>query len=179
MDNGRNRVEKLTISSGKLLVIDQFMLANQQLRAALSKADKSSDQLISRYGGSVIELRAGDYQVLRDPRAALLLVFPYEANEASDEDPLALYEAYQADLEDLTEVYIDTRCLVFSDSSLLENTEVMDEYKRLRTEQSEKEARDYLRSHGASVRYGFKQLGDSLSVKVFSGDETVIALCGS
>lgn len=170
-------LERLKVSSGLLLIIDQFMLANRQLLSALPKvAEGDGDdwvrsnvaairEAVERYGGVILEASAGEWEVLRDPAESLFIVARVNGGEESE-----LSQARQAALDARgnmaakNRVFIDTRCAVFVDANILASSQVLADYLELRQAGNDKAARDRIREFGAAVRYGFNRNGDELGV---------------
>lgn len=154
-------MENLEISSGKLLIIDQFMLANEQF---IKPIVGSSEHILSqalKFGGELEELKPGQYFVLRDPARKMILL-TQDKNE-----PDELFEKALGQLEKINpekKVFVDTRCLVFCDANIVNNSDLIEKYSSLRKKGKEKPARDLLRQSGAAVRYGFNSHGDELAV---------------
>jgi hypothetical protein len=175
-----NSSEQLAISSGKLLVIDQFMLANKQLIEQLESDSIKTDELLGNYGGCLLDLTDGDYYLLRDPRIATITIVSQKHLDHLD---LGISEVEPTDFlverEEISvkgRVFVDTRCIVFADHSLLENSDVISEYCQKREKEDDKKARDFLRQKGAAVRYGFNRYGDELAVGTASIDGHEIVL---
>ncbi|MCC6221333.1 MAG: hypothetical protein IT291_08855 [Deltaproteobacteria bacterium] len=175
-----NTGDELRVSSGYVVLIDQFMLGNSQfatpalslLRSERSVRDISLDfkDLVERYGGCLIELSPGLYRIFRDPEKMLMVMYSKFQGEAPglDEsfDELRIEEMAQSKrgVRTLGRVFVDTRCLVFVDVDLIRDEELLARYKLLRDGRRDKDARDFLRARGAVVRYGFQRLGDELGV---------------
>lgn len=177
--SGNDR-ERLVVSSGQVVVIDQFMLSNPQFLSRFSPAEDSSGKALSdqdlleaieNFGGCSFSLPIGSYRVYRDPMRFVMALYLEESiggNGGGEEEQIRtclenLPNASQV-VKNLGQVFIDTRCLVFSDLALLKNQSVLERYGQLRRERRDKEARDYLREQGAAVRYGFQRFGDVLGV---------------
>jgi len=170
------QLEHLKLLSGGLLIIDQFMLGNTQFLSLLPPSNgKDSSEWVRenmealkaaahRYGGALIEVEAGDWSVLRDPGEALFICA--RADESDPELALTREEVLESrgNASPGTRVFIDTRCVVFVDASILFNREFLNEYQQLRESRQDKVARDSLRTQGAAVRYGFNREGDELGV---------------
>ena len=164
--------EKLSISSGHVLIIDQFMLGNAQYLRAVEDSVEGGMEFVQaatehskRYGGAVLPLAKGEYQVLRDPLESIMVIVPQESSAAKNLDVSEVVSQRDA-LAPESFVFVDTRCVVFIDVEILERSQVVEEYKVLRRNGDEKRARDMLREHGAAVRYGFKRQGDELGVTI-------------
>ena len=172
--------ERLKVSSGFILVIDQFMLANAQFLALLPERGEGQSaadwvgpnkakiaQAVSRYGGVLLPLENSDWGVERDPGECVFVI-----SRLTEVDSAAAHQA--ADLNVVLEargnaspigqLFIDTRCVVFADAGVLFDLAVLDRYTELRKAGQDKGARDFIREHGAAVRYGFNRNGDELGV---------------
>lgn len=177
--------ERLPIESGVLLLIDQFMLSNPQFISAaedagedLAHPDASKLQkAVASFGGWVASLENGSYTVHRDPKRKIMAVCsegsgPPEApprsrgeehQEEEDEARALFFEnIIQQRPEDGDRVCVDTRCLAFVDAAILAKKDVLEKFRELRLKGREKDARDFLREHGATVRYSFERESDVL-----------------
>jgi len=187
-------VERLRVSTGTVVIIDQFMLANEQFLSALSACSAADGdgadlavnepllrQSVENYGGAVVKLPVGTVYVCRDPQARIMLLFPVQ--DAQD-----IHRGYAAETIDISsglekgtapqpiaKVFVDTRCLVFADWGLLADGHSVAEYADLRRRGEDKRARDILREKGAAIRYGFNRYGDELGVfeVKFEGENSV------
>ncbi len=175
----RPQFEHLHLPSGKLAVIDQYMLGNQQFLSELRSGSSNStltpekiDIAIGKFGGSTIQLEPGHWVVYRDPIEFLLLVSPRIGDAYSI--PFAWTDAFSREQifgprlkeEAVGKVFVDTRCIVFLDCNLLSNADVLNNYGAMRRSGDDKSARDLLRENGAAVRYGFNRDGDELGLFV-------------
>ena len=163
--------EKLVITSGYLVAIDQFMLSNPQFLGRLGKED-DFERLISAvraYGGYCDTIATGEYRVHRDPYQTVIVIAPLA--DSNFDTIIARHD----EMSPTGRVFIDTRCVVFVDSSLLFNQELLSQYSELRMQGSDKQARDLLRDHGGAVRYGFATHGDDLGVYQIQ-NENILAL---
>ena len=173
--SGERGGERLSITSGTLVVIDQFMLANEQLYTARSEEEKAGasakDALlraVHRYGGAVLELAPDTYQVLRDAEQSSIALVP-TADESAASDVSAFLKGLTTDSgaeKAATHVFIDTRCVVFIDAALLSGSDFVSRYTELRRAGNDKAARDFVREQGGAVRYGFNKYGDELGAFV-------------
>ncbi len=150
--------EKLIITSGLVVIIDQFMLANSQFLDLFEET--KLEEIVGKYGGHTYELEIGDYRVYRDPIELVMAVLPHNIDNTVIDDIIS--EKVSATLSG--RVFVDTRCLAFVDKDVILNKELMASFKELRLRNEEKLARDLLREHGAAIRYGFNQNGDELGV---------------
>lgn len=163
MDKPKSQ-EKLIVSTGSVLCIDQFMLANKQCLNALESGDDLAE-VVSRYGGVVFSFPNGEYQVFRDSKLQVVAIAQEATVPCNDEDGLgAVIESFGPSAHSESTVRIDTRCLVISDSSIFSDSKLLTKFGELRRDDKEKEARDLLREHGAAVRYGFNKWGDELAL---------------
>ena len=164
-------MENLVISSGKVLIIDQFMLGNEEFWKPIHDSENTDSQL-KKYGGQIESLPSGTYQVLRDPiRKMMILALEVTEPEELFENVLEKLEKVEPEKT----VFIDTRCVVFCDAELLKDQDLIKEYSDLRKSGKDKPARDLLRSKGAAVRYGFNSHGDELAVAKLE-EPNVVAL---
>lgn len=159
-------LERLVISSGACIVIDQYMLGNKQFLDKIDLIQGESEQdmkelsaCIADFGGHFGDLENGDFKVFRDPYEKLMLLLPFE-NDSEIDRFLTSDEEYDM----LAEIAVDTRCLVFADVAILKNKNLLSEYSKLRASGEEKAARDLLRENGASVRYGFSARTETLGL---------------
>jgi len=158
-----NERERISVESGFLVLIDQFMLANPQfierLVAVIDSEPQVKDQIIQDFGGVVVEVEPGTYRIERNPYAPSIVVHP---------------EQDRPDLETLKdtatagkgEVFVDTRCLAMVDRELLDDSSLLEKYQQLWFSGQEKACRDLIRDNGGAVRYGFQRYGDELVVFV-------------
>lgn len=156
-----NQRERISIESGELVLIDQFMLANpqfnEQLLNMIDDDPSTKDDLIKEYGGTVVDLAPGTYRIERDPYSLTIVIHP---------------EGEKPEMETLSEdaskarghVFIDTRCLAMIDKELLDDSSLLDKYNQLWFSGQDKACRDLLRDNGGAVRYGFQRFGDELGV---------------
>lgn len=189
--------EHFEITSGYLMVIDQFMLGNKQFLVRIGRfrrelespevIDNKLKPVMEMFGATILKLEPGRYGVYRNPVESTMVVSQNMLlTKTSDND---VYKDKQEDLEsyidslDLSKqervaigrVFVDTRCLVFADVKLLEKASLLDGYRKMRSSGQEKKARDLLRENGAAVRYGFNRYGDELGIFELES-EKVIAL---
>lgn len=180
-----NSRERLKVSSGLALIIDQFMLANNQFLGKISQLQgiEQEDQLryaTRMFGGCIIRLEKGTYYVYRDPQQNLIVLTPAEgAGEESEEEQGSFDFGpvinAKGNLVPQYHVFVDTRCLVFIDAAKLFDQELIETYRQYRLSNSDKQGRDLLREHGAAVRYGFNRYGDELGVFELP-EENIVAL---
>jgi hypothetical protein len=165
-----NQRERISIESGDLVLIDQFMLANGQfiekMAAVLDEAADVKNQVIREYGGKVISVARGTYRIERDPFAYTIVVHP-------EGDSFGSAEAVKEATELLGEVNIDTRCLAMLDRELLDDNSLLERYQQLWFSGQDKTARDLLRDNGGAVRYGFRRDGDELGVYQVPGEDVI------
>lgn len=183
-------LETFEVSSGKILIIDQFMLGNDQF---LTKLGKPSDfdknkEAAEMYGGFVLEVPPGEFFVFRDPLKSMMLVCAesdvsgiVSKNDDGrfDIEEELLDEKFDQVLGSLgnsspdARIFVDARCLVFVDAQILHNETLMSEYKTIRKRGDEKKARDFLRRNSAAIRYGFNKYGDELGLFKLSKGATI------
>ncbi len=167
-----NQRERIAIESGHLVLIDQFMLANPQfidrLAEIIDEDPEVKDELIRKYGGTVVELNVGTYKIKRDPYAYTIVIH-------QDEIPESKEELREMASEQQGCTYIDTRCLAMIDRELLDDTALLEKYQQLWFGGHEKACRDLIRDNGGAVRYGFRRFGDELGVYTIP-DEDVVCL---
>jgi len=165
-----NQRERISIESGDLVLIDQFMLANGQfiekMASVLDEAADVKNQVIREYGGKVISVTRGTYRIERDPFAYTIVVHP-------EGDSFGSAEAVKEATELLGEVNIDTRCLAMLDRELLDDNALLERYQQLWFSGQDKTARDLLRDNGGAVRYGFRRDGDELGVYQVPGEDVI------
>jgi hypothetical protein len=172
--------EKLQISSGLVLFVDQYMLANSQFLAPLqSKSinNKNYTELaehLAKFGALVVPTKVGVYDVSRDPVERALAYYP-ENSENQKLDDL-IVRAQARELLHLGKAQIYSRCMVILDISLVQDKELLQKYRELRQSFDEKKARDLLRENGAAVRYGFNFRFDTLEVFVEESNTSAILL---
>jgi hypothetical protein len=156
-----NRRERISVESGHLVLIDQFMLANPQFidefMDRIDQDGKAKDELIMEFGGTVVELTPGTYRIERDPYAYTIVIHPEgDAPETKELPEIAT--------KNTGTVFVDTRCLAMVDRELLDDGGLLDKYSQLWASGQEKACRDLLRDNGGAVRYGFRRYGDELGV---------------
>lgn len=165
-----NQRERISIESGDLVLIDQFMLANGQfiekMASILDEAAEVKNQAIREYGGKVISVARGTYRIERDPFAYTIVVHP-------EGDSFGPAEAVKEATDLLGEVNIDTRCLAMLDRELLDDNALLERYQQLWFSGQDKTARDLLRDNGGAVRYGFRRDGDELGVYQVPGEDVI------
>jgi hypothetical protein len=165
-----NQRERIAVESGDLVLIDQFMLANQQfiekMAAIIDEDTQVKNQLIREYGGKVISVSRGTYRIERDPFAYTIVVHP-------EGDTPEAAEIVKDATEQLGEVNIDTRCLAMLDRELLDDNSLLERYQQLWFSGQDKACRDLLRDNGGAVRYGFRRDGDELGVYQIPGEDVI------
>lgn len=168
---GGNRRERISIESGHLVLIDQFMLANPQfierVNQVVDEDPGKKDEIIKEFGGIVLALEPGTYRIDRDPFAYLIVV--HHEDDKLEDAQTASDEA----TEDSGEVFIDTRCLAMIDRELLDDSGLLERYGQLWFGGQDKACRDLLRDNGGAVRYGFQRYGDELLVRTVPGRDVV------
>ncbi len=170
-NNSGNLRERITIESGHMVIIDQFMLANPQLhRSLLDLIDSDpteKNEVIKKFGGVVLELSPGNYRILRNPYSCRIVIHDSSHDEVDFEEIIANAPT------SVGKVMIDTRCLAMIDRELLDDTELLSKYQELWFSDQDKACRDLLRDNGGAVRYGFQRFGDELDVYHLASDNTV------
>lgn len=184
-----NDNERIAVTSGLVVAIDQFMPANEQFLGMLP-FDQAGDEeklraAVTRYGGTVFQVAPGNYSVYRDPREQIMVLHPRssapQAAPAEDgagapqQNPPIVEKVLssRASFHQVGSVSVDTRCLVLIDRDLVLNRELVGQYRSMWMSGGSKQARDLLRERGAAVRYGFSQQSDTLGV--FVSDELAVA----
>ena len=190
-----NEREKLKIESGSVLLVDQFFLVNQAVtpEAEGSSQATSPADFLKRTSGLLISLTPGTYSIYRDPVRRIILVYPEgrsidlrplppgaSEREAEDHSGSAegqtrislervLLDAQSRDPRGT--VLVETRALALIDQAFLDDAVQRGRYTELFRSGDRKEARDYLRSIGGAVRYGFDRGADTMSVyALFDGN---------
>ncbi len=159
-DSGNQR-ERIAVESGRLVVIDQFMLANPEFIEAYAEivdepiAKKVA--LVERFGGVVVQVAPGTYRIDRDPYRFSIVVHPEDVSPSD----LSLDAGESAGT-----LFVNTRCLAMIDRELLDDSALLDKYQQLWFGGKDKACRDLLRDNGGAVRYGFSRFSDDLTVKL-------------
>jgi hypothetical protein len=167
--NGGNQRERISVESGYLVLIDQFMLANpyftDKLNGLIDEAPEKKNTLISEFGGQVVEVPPGLYRIDRDPYNLTIVIHP-EGVDSRDLSPTK---------EKIGRVYVDTRCLAMIDRELLDDPGLIEKYNFLWHSDQNKACRDLLRDNGGAVRYGFSKEQDELQI-VFTENKTSLII---
>lgn len=167
-----NLRERISVESGFLVLIDQFMLANPQfidkLSTLVDAAPEAKDEVVNEFGGQVVELEPGTYRIERDPFAFSIIIHP-EGFQLGDA------ELSKDTTEAHGQVFIDTRCLAMIDRELLDDSGLLEKYQQLWFSGQDKACRDLIRDNGGAVRYGFQRTGDELGVYTHA-EEGVVCL---
>ena len=170
----------IDITSGYVVAIDQFMLANAQFVSSLPSDEQDIDrarEAVCNFGGSCFEIDNGKLYVTRDAYQKAIVIsqtidsvpqFEDADNEADPKlilsiDDIALKSE---ELFSVGKVFIDTRCMVLCDVKILFNSVLLEKYAELRAQDKDKPARDLLRENGCAVRYGFMPYGDEFTAYV-------------
>ncbi|MCC6933987.1 MAG: hypothetical protein IT292_12185 [Deltaproteobacteria bacterium] len=163
----------MTITSGKLIIIDQFMLSNKQFHAMIAPGYEEANirEAVKRYCGFYVELPLGEYSVYRDPYQMIIVLAPLENGEPDFSSIIDNHDELKAS----GKIFIDTRCVAFLDEDLLKDGVLLKEFTTLRLRGEDKQARDLIRNNGGAVRYGFSSVGDELTVHL-SDDGKIVAL---
>jgi hypothetical protein len=156
--SGGNERERLEVTSGQVVVADQFILANPLLR------DLNAEQFKNKaleFGAVIASLEVGTYSVLRNPYDKKVLIAPL--GSSNDEFTFAA-----EDFSPAGDVEVDTRCLILFDAALLNDSEFIASYRKFWSEgvDGQKNSRDLVRTKGGAVRYGFSRQFEKLSVGV-------------
>jgi hypothetical protein len=171
------QAESLEIRSGKLLLIDQFMLGNQQFLAGIEESGVPENHL-KDYGAAVLSVDPGRWKVYRFPRERAFVLCKADTHE--DVLPSLLEEAlHSPSLRKGTgkpRMVIETRCAVFLDFQLVRDRDLVEKFSHLRKRGEDKEARDFLRESGGAVRYGFSQESDELQVTVIEPEGAIVLM---
>lgn len=159
-DSGNQR-ERISVESGTLVLIDQFMLANPQfiaeIKGTIDSPPEAKNNIIAAFGGVVVDVTPGTYRIDRDPFKYTIMIHP-DGEQADINDILASAPQKRGQVD------IDTRCLAMIDRELLDDHPLLDKYSQQWQDFKEKTCRDLLRDNGGAVRYGFGRFGDSLGV---------------
>ena len=167
-----NQRERISVESGYLVLVDQFMLANPQFIDRVRQTQDADpcerDNLVREFGGHVVELTPGTYRIERDPYKFTIVIHPEGTRpERGDElEQVAVKAGY---------IFIDTRCLAMIDRELLDDQALLEKYSQLWLDGQEKACRDLLRDNGGAVRYGFGRFGDELGLYTVK-DQNMICL---
>jgi hypothetical protein len=164
-----NQRERISVESGFLVLIDQFMLANEQFTEQLSKLidddPAKKDVLVEDFGGRVVEIPRGLYRIDRNPYNLTIIIHP-DGSDPSKVRSASLNSG---------SVFIDTRCLAMIDRELLDDPGLIEKYQGLWNSDQTKACRDLLRDNGGAVRYGFSKESDELSI-LLSEDKLALVL---
>jgi hypothetical protein len=175
--------ETLTVSSGYVVVIDQFMLSNQQFLSRLPEDTSNIEEVklaVSNFGGVCFEIENGTFDVRRDIYQKAIVASQMSPTAITDQIPTAEATTQTPtatfSIDDITlrsdelftvgKIFIDTKCMVLCDVNILFNKQLIEQYSSLRTANKDKPARDLLRKHGCAVRYGFAPHGDELGIHI-------------
>src|SRR5690606_6262611 len=149
--------ERIQVESGALVLIDQFMLANQQvldrLNELFDEQPEAKDELVREFGGAVVNVPPDIYRIERDPFASTIIIHP----DGEKTEAASLREEMNTPVG---RVFIDTRCLAMIDRELLDDLSLLQKYQELWQSGKDKACRDLLRDNGGAVRYGFQRFGD-------------------
>jgi len=169
-----NANERLRITSGEAVLLDQFMMGNAQFGERL-RSSGDVHMAVVEYGGTIVPLAPGDYGVHRDPREMCMVIhLPHELEDyQSGESGAVDFAALRDGAESKGRVFVDTRCLVMIDRDRLSDGEFLSKFVEMRGQGADKEARDFVRTSGGAVRYGFSRLGDELGVYSILGGKAL------
>lgn len=155
--------ERISLESGYLLLIDQFMPAcDLFLKDFETVRDGTFDQkveVIRKYGGEVVSLEPGEFKIARDPYKFYMAIYPEKGDFSESE--------LDKSMKPVGEVLVNTRCLALMDWELLNDTDFLNQYSSLWNSGKDKKCRDLVREAGGAVRYGFNRHGDELGVHLF------------
>jgi hypothetical protein len=174
-----NQRERIAVESGSLVLIDQFMLANEDFIGDFIKViDEETDkkeEVILRYGGIVLEVPSGTYKIDRDPQKFQIIIHKedFEPEDVSDEDD-ETSESGATDKQHEKTVYLDTRCVAMIDRELLDDSSLLEKYQQLWFSGQDKACRDLLRDNGGAVRYGFSRFHEDLKLAKSSTKDVVV-----
>ena len=156
--SGGNERERLEVTSGLVIVADQFILANPLLKDLDTNQFKNK---LPQFGATSTSLENGTYGVLRNPYDKKVLIAPLGS---VNDDFVFVAE----DFSSVGQVEVDTRCLIIFDAVLLNDLEFMSDYRKCWSEgvDGQKKSRDLVRTKGGAVRYGFSRQFETLSVGV-------------
>jgi len=156
--SGGNERERLEVTSGQVIIADQFILANPLLREL--NADQVKNKLVD-FGAVSATLENGTYSVLRNPYDKKVLIAP--VGSVTDD-----FTFTAEDFSLVGQVEVDTRCLIVFDTSLLSDPTFFADYRKHWSEgvDGQKNSRDLIRAKGGAVRYGFSRQFEKLSVGV-------------
>ncbi|MDR2338272.1 MAG: hypothetical protein LBE20_06495 [Deltaproteobacteria bacterium] len=177
--------ETLKISSSYVVIIDQFMLSNQQFLSRLPEDANNIDkvkQAVADFGGACFEIENGTFDVSRDiyqkaiVASQILATVPTNPAPAVQKPTTTQAKTTTFSIDDIAlrsdelfavgKVFVDTKCMVLCDVNALFNQRLLEEYSKLRAANKDKPARDLLRKHGCAVRYGFLPQGDELGIHI-------------
>jgi len=165
-----NQRERISVESGYLVLIDQFMLANPQFIQRVKETQDADstvrNDIVLEFGGQITELAPGTYRIERDPYKYTIAIHP-EGSAPDFEFPADEAKARCG------HVYVDTRCLAMIDRELLDDHVLLEKYSQLWIDGQDKVCRDMLRDNGGAVRYGFGRFGDELGVYVMPDKQMV------
>ncbi len=170
VETPQSSTERVEVTSGIVVCMDQFMLSNPDFVNSLPKDfNPQSPTFVAdvnaaceKFGGVAVKMNPGVFTVFREPYEGVLSLFSEYSKDDIDLDVLD-------DLRDTTEaigvLVIDTRRIGVCDVSLCYKDRLMEECRKLRRENDSKGSRDLLRESGASIRYSFdKRPGEKLQV---------------
>lgn len=172
------QAEELEIRSGKMLLVDQFMLGNEQFLKGIGETEVPENHL-KDYGATVLSVDPGRWKVYRFPREQAFVLCKSDTHE--DVLPSLLEEALHAAPPGKADagkprMLIETRCVVFLDWQLVRDADLVEKFSELRKRGKDKEARDLLRESGAAVRYGFSQNSDELVITVIEPEGAIVMM---
>jgi hypothetical protein len=141
--------ERVVISSGKVLIGDQFLLALQS-----SKEGQSGSGCLS------VEFKNGTYPVLRNVEEKLIMLGEFDEDTAFD----------------IGQIPVETGCILFCDEGTFFEKQTNEKYRTLfrstkieEVRAQQKQARDFLRTKGGAARYGFVSSPHRLDIRGSEG----------
>ena len=169
-----NLRERIAVESGSLVLIDQFMLANPQFTKSFIEVidadNKEKEDVITKFGGSVVSLSPGTYRIERDPFKSTIIIHKEDSETQNQEDEAS---SQKDKIVHSGTVYLDTRCIAMIDKELLDDTGLLEKYQQLWFGGHDKACRDLLRDNGGAVRYGFSRFHENLNLQIQPGKDTV------
>ena len=170
VETPQTSTERVEVTSGVVVCMDQFMLSNPDFVNALPKDfnPQSStfvedvNQACKKFGGVAVKMNPGVFTVFREPYEGVLSLF---SEYSKDDITLDVLDDLRDSEDSIGELVIDTRRIGVCDVSLCYKDRLMEECRKLRRENDSKGSRDLLRESGASIRYSFdKRPGEKLLV---------------
>lgn len=170
VETPQSSTERVEVTSGIVVCMDQFMLSNPDFVNALPKDfNPQSPNFVeevnnacNKFGGVAVKMNPGVFTVFREPYEGLLSLF---SEYSKDDINLDVLDELRDNGESIGDLTIDTRRIGVCDVSLCYKDRLMEECRKLRRDKDSKGSRDLLRESGASIRYSFdKRPGERLVV---------------